>query len=185
MSYILASKSPRRIELLKNIINEFKVIPADIEEICPDDISLLKKPEYLAKIKAEHIAKSYPNDIVIGSDTGVFIDDVMLGKPKDKEDAFKMLSTLSGRTHKVITGCAICVNGKCHTFSEETEVTFTTLTNEAIQRYIETDTCMDKAGSYGIQGKGSILVEKINGDFYNVMGLPLCRLNKELALLMK
>ncbi len=180
MNIILASKSPRRIELLKNIVDSFEIMPANIDE---DDITspnIENIPQLLAVNKARHIADSHSNALVIGCDTGVFIDGKMLGKPKSEVEAFEMLATLSGRTHKVITGCAIIFNGEIIEFSEETDVTFTLLDEDNIRKYISYGECMDKAGAYGIQGKGSMLVEKINGDFYNVMGLPVCRLAKEM-----
>ena len=174
---ILASKSPRRIELLKNIVDEFQIIPADINESGVTDANIEKIPQKLAKAKAAHIAEKYKNDIVIGCDTGVFIDGKMLGKPKSKQEAFDMLRLLSGKTHKVITGCAVIKNGNCVEFSEETLVTFADMSDDEIVTYIDTGECMDKAGAYGIQGKGSLYIKRIEGDYYTVMGLPVCRLN--------
>ena len=168
---ILASASPRRQELLKLITKDFAVMPSDIDESVPSNIETEKSPEYLAEKKAKHIFENgHKNDTVIGCDTGVFIDGKMLGKPKNKQDAKGMLAELSGRTHKVITGCCICKNGTVNSFSMVTEVEF----------YIATGEPMDKAGSYGIQGKGSLLVKGIVGDYFNVVGLPVARLNKEL-----
>ncbi|MCR5635986.1 MAG: Maf family protein [Clostridiales bacterium] len=175
---ILASKSPRRIELMKNIVTEFEIIPANIDESIVTDKDIEKIPQKLAKAKAMHIAAKYKNDVVIGCDTGVFIDGKMLGKPKDEKEAFEMLRLLSGRTHKVITGCAVINGEQREEFSEETLVTFADMSDAEIISYIATGECADKAGAYGIQGKGSLYIERIEGDFYTVMGLPVCRLNK-------
>ncbi len=180
MEYILASASPRRNELLKIIVPEFEVIPADIDETVPENIDIFSSPEYLAVQKALYISRLHPNKTVIGSDTGVFIEDTMLGKPKDKADAYKMLCLLSGRTHKVITGCAICKGGKSMSFSVTSLVTFYDLGEQEIKDYIKTGECDDKAGAYGIQGKGCTLVKEINGDYFNIVGLPVARLNREI-----
>lgn len=178
---ILASASPRRQELLKLITEDFIVVLADIDECVPPDIETEKSPEYLAVKKAKYICENeHTNDVVIGCDTGVFIDGKMLGKPKNKEDAKQMLTELSGRKHKVITGCCVCKNRKIKSFSQVTEVEFYSLTEKEIESYIATGEPMDKAGSYGIQGKGSLLVKGIVGDYFNVVGLPVARLNKEL-----
>ncbi len=180
MEYILASASPRRQELLKLIIPKFSCIPADIEENVPATVSTTAAPEFLAVQKAMHIAHSHKDSLVIGSDTSVFIEDFMLGKPTDENDAYKMLSLLSGRTHKVITGCALCYNGKTYSFSETTLVEFYELSHKDITDYIATHECMDKAGAYGIQGYGSTLVKSIHGDYFNVVGLPVARLKREI-----
>ncbi len=178
---ILASASPRRQELLKLISNSFIVEPADIDEAVNESIELEKIPEYLATQKAKHIHNNnHYNDIVIGCDTGVFLDNIMLGKPKDKENAYQMLNSLSGREHKVITGCSIFYKDKVISFSQTTYVEFYKLTDDEIKAYINTGEPMDKAGAYGIQGKGAILVKKIDGDFFNVVGLPVALLNKRL-----
>lgn len=177
---ILASASPRRKELLRLIVDDFEIIPADIDETVSGDIELEKIPQYLAENKALHIHRSHFDDIVIGCDTGVFIDGVMLGKPSSQEDAFNMLKTLSGRTHKVITGCALFCRDKKIVFSSETKVSFFELTDSEIAEYIKTGEPMDKAGAYGIQGKGSLLIEKIEGDYFNVVGLPVSQLSREL-----
>lgn len=178
---ILASASPRRKELLQLICDSFQIIPADIDETISNDIPLEASPEYLATEKARHIhLNNHYNDIVIGSDTGVFFDNNMLGKPKDKQDAIAMLKALSGKQHKVITGCAIFYKDKCISFSQTTNVEFYKLTDTEIEAYVNTGEPIDKAGAYGIQGKGATLVKKIDGDFYNVVGLPVALLNKKL-----
>lgn len=179
---ILASASPRRQELLKLIFDDFKIQPADIDETIYDENNIEKIPELLALKKAEHIFKnSNYDDIVIGSDTGVFIDGLMLGKPKDREDAFEMLKMLSGKKHKVITGCAVFHKNTKISFSQTTLVEFYNLSDSEILNYINTLEPMDKAGAYGIQGKGALIVKGIIGDYYNVMGLPVALLNQNLS----
>ncbi len=175
---ILASASLRRKELFSIIQKDFKIIPADIEEVLPDGIPTEQAAEFLSVQKAKAVFESNPQDTVIGCDTVVICEGEILGKPKDKLDAKRMLSFLSGKTHKVITGCAIFKNGKSISFSEVTEVTFYELSEKEIDDYISTNEPFDKAGAYGIQGYGSLLVEKICGDYFNVVGLPVSRLNK-------
>ena len=180
---ILASASPRRQELLKLIFDDFTVEPADIDETVRKSIELEQYPEYLALKKSRHIAEQHPvDDVVIGCDTGVFINDIMLGKPKDKEQAKEMLKILSGRTHKVITGCSVFYKGQNISFSEVTEVEFYHLTDSEIDEYIATGEPMDKAGAYGIQGKGALLVKKIKGDYSNVVGLPVGALKQKIKM---
>lgn len=180
MPIILASASPRRQELLKKITEDFISIPADIDETVPYGIPAEQAPEYLALKKAEHIAKGHPDSIVLGSDTGVFLDGEMLGKPCDRNEAYKMLETLSGRTHSVITGCAVVKGDKKVTFSCKTEVTFYELSRQEIADYVSTGECDDKAGAYGIQGKGALLIKEIKGDYFNVVGLPTAELYRSL-----
>lgn len=180
MRVILASASPRRQELLKNIFPEFIVCPAQMEESVPADMAVRDCPAYLATQKAKCVALQYPDDLVIGSDTVVVLGDAMLGKPADKEDAFAMLSALSGKTHQVITGCCLVQGGRVHAFSEITDVKFKNLTQEEITGYVATGECFDKAGSYAIQGLGGALVAEVHGDFNNVVGLPVERLREEL-----
>lgn len=177
---ILASASPRRQELLSVICDDFKIEPSDIDENINSEIDTEKIPEFLARKKAEHIFNKHPYDTVIGCDTGVFIDGKILGKPKDEKDAVKMLSSLSGKIHKVITGCAIFHENKVISFSKVTEVEFYTLDDEEIESYVKTGEPLDKAGSYGIQGKGSVLVKSIRGDYFNVVGLPIAELSRKL-----
>lgn len=176
---ILASKSPRRKELLSIITTDFKIKTADVDETLPENIAPDRAVEYLSKIKAEPFADK--NDIVIGADTIVAADGKILGKPKDKDDAYSMLKMLSGKEHSVFTGVTVIKNNKAQTFSVETKVKFFALTDDEINAYIKTGEPFDKAGAYGIQGKGSLLVEKINGDYFNVVGLPVSRLAKILG----
>lgn len=168
---ILASKSPRRKELLSVITEDFVIKAADVDETLPVGISPKEAVEYLSKIKAQPFAND--NDTVIGADTVVAIDDKILGKPKDSTDAFNMLKRLSGRYHSVFTGVTVIKADKSITFSAETRVKFFQLTDEEIEKYILTGEPFDKAGAYGIQGKGAMLVEKIDGDYFNVVGLPI------------
>ncbi len=177
---ILASASPRRKELLSLICDNFKVIPADIDENVGSNISLYDIPEYLARKKASRVYSMHPDDTVIGCDTGVFVDNQMIGKPKSEEAAFEILRLLSGKTHRVITGCAIYRSGALESFSKMTEVEFYKLSDEEIREYIQTGEPMDKAGAYGIQGKGGVLIKQIKGDYFNVVGLPVAELKRKL-----
>ncbi|MBD5080604.1 MAG: septum formation protein Maf [Ruminococcaceae bacterium] len=182
MSLILASASPRRKELLSCITEDFKVIPAKNEEKIDLALSPDKAVIYVAGQKAEEVSALYPKDIVIGADTTVFCQNIPLGKPKDSDDAKEMLKMLSGKVHKVITAAVIAVGGKAvRSFAEETEVEFYPLSEEEIDLYVKSGEPMDKAGAYGIQGKGSLLIKGIKGDYYNVMGLPVSRLYRELT----
>lgn len=175
---ILASKSPRRKELLSLITENFVIKSAEVDESLPKGIQPDKAVEYLSKIKAEPFRND--EDIIIGADTVVSIDGVILGKPKDRSDAFKMLKMLSGKYHSVFTGVTIIRPDSTKTFSVETRVKFFDLTDREINDYLDTGEPFDKAGAYGIQGKGSLLVEKIDGDYFNVVGLPVSTLNKYL-----
>ena len=193
MEIILASASPRRQELLKNIFTSFTVIPADIDENIRGITDVEALPQAIAQKKAKFIAKDYTDSLVIGCDTGVIVDGQMLGKPKDKNDAVNMLKMLSGRKHFVITGCCLCFREKVYSFSEKTVVEFYPLTDSEIQEYIltaETESSVkyqwqDKAGGYGIQGKAGLFVKGIEGDYYNVVGLPYARLNREIKKFLK
>lgn len=177
---ILASQSPRRQELLKDIVTDFEICPSDVEEIVPCGIKAIDTAEHLALIKAEDVSKSHKGDVVIGSDTVVIVDDKILTKPKDRSEAFLMLKSLSGREHKVVTGCALVCDDKKVSFSVETKVSFFELSDDEINEYIDTGDCYDKAGAYGIQTQGKTLVESIDGDYYTVVGLPVARLKRKL-----
>ena len=178
MGIILASASPRRKELLSYITNEYTVIPSSVEETVPKGIPVLKQPEYLSKIKALDIAKDYPNDIVIGADTSVILGNEILGKPKDRADAERMLLNLSGKVHKVVTGCTVVKNGDVASFSVVSKVKFQKLTKAELEAYLGTDEPYDKAGSYAVQGKAGAFVEWIKGDYFNIVGLPISKLKK-------
>lgn len=173
---VLASKSPRRKELLSIITNDFIIKAADVDEGLPEGISPQRAVEYLSSIKAKPFANN--TDTIIGADTVVAIDGKILGKPRNSEDAYNMLRLLSGKYHSVFTGVTVIKPDSAVTFSVETRVKFYELTDEEIYSYIKTREPFDKAGAYGIQGKGSLLVEKIDGDYFNVVGLPVSRLNK-------
>lgn len=184
MDVILASKSPRRQELLKRIIKDFKVVVSDFDE---DSISFNGNPDEfvkeLSKGKALAVGQNTKNhSIIIAADTIVVLNDKVLGKPKSEEQAFEMLTLLSGNTHKVYSGVTIVNTEDNSIFSEviSTEVKFSDLTEAQIESYINSKEPMDKAGAYGIQGLGSVFVEEIRGCYYNVVGLPLNKLNKML-----
>lgn len=175
---ILASKSPRRRELLSLITTDFEIKSADVDETLPEGISPQEAVEYLSKIKAEPFNNGI--DTIIGADTVVAVDSKILGKPADRQQAVEMLKGLSGKYHSVFTGVTVIKPEQSVTFSVETKVKFYDLTDDEIYSYVATGECDDKAGAYGIQGKGSLLVEKIDGDYFNVVGLPISKLNKYL-----
>jgi len=183
MDIILASASPRRKELLGQIGVPFKVIPSKVDE----NFDMLKgtiesKVEELAYIKAKEVAKKVNNGLILGADTVVVIDDEVLGKPLNDEEAFNMLSKLSGREHKVITGIAIIdlENNRYRVTHESTRVIFDTLTKERIIEYIKTGEPNGKAGAYAIQGRAAVFVKKIEGCYFNVVGLPISKVNSML-----
>lgn len=175
---ILASKSPRRRELLSIITTDFEIKSADVDETIDKDMTPDKAVEYLSRIKAEPFNNGV--DTIIGADTVVAVDNQILGKPADRQDAFNMLKSLSGRYHSVFTGVTVIKPDSIKTFSVETKVKFYALSDADIYAYIAAGECDDKAGAYGIQGKGSLLVERIEGDYFNVVGLPISTLNKYL-----
>ncbi|MBR3908651.1 MAG: septum formation protein Maf [Clostridia bacterium] len=178
MGIILASASPRRKELLSYITTEYTVIPSSVEEIVPKGMPVLKQPEYLSKIKALDIAKQNPNDIVIGADTSVILGKEILGKPKDRADAERMLLNLSGKVHKVVTSCTVVKSGDVTSFSVVSKVKFQKITKSELEAYLDTDEPYDKAGSYAVQGKAGAFVEWIKGDYFNIVGLPIAQLKK-------
>lgn len=178
---LLASASPRRKELLELMGLEFVVKTAGVDETLPPDITPEEAVAYLSRIKAQAVEGE--GEIIIGADTVVAIDGCILGKPKDSTDAAVMLKRLSGRKHSVFTGVTVIYFDKINTFTSETEVEFYPLTDAEISSYIATGEPMDKAGAYGIQGKGSLLVKGITGDYFNVVGLPVSRLWHVLKML--
>lgn len=180
---ILASKSPRRKELLSLITSDFEVIPATGEERADRSLTPSEYVTELAKHKAEEVAAKHREDVVIGADTVVAVDGEILGKPKDADDARRMLTLLSGREHYVYTGVCISTGSRNASFCEGTRVSFFSLSDHDIDGYIRTGEPFDKAGAYGIQGIGALLVSGITGDYYNVMGLPVGRLYRELLKL--
>jgi septum formation protein len=190
---ILASASPRRRELLRNAGIPFRVQPSEIDETLRAGESPVDCAERLAQEKARAISARYPQDFVLGADTVVVVEDALLGKPRDAEDAVRMLRMLSGRTHKVITGvCLICPtfarnaqaptteNRELRTASETTLVTMCALTDNEIRDYVATGEPMDKAGAYAIQGIASRWIPRIEGDYSNVVGLPVALVYKML-----
>lgn len=180
MSYILASGSPRRQELLKLITEDFTVHPVDADETLPAGMPVEMAAAYLADLKAKTAAVQFPEEIVIGCDTIVLLGDEIMGKPKDREDAFRMLRQLSGETHSVLTGVSLYYGKQTTVFTTETMVTFYPLSDAEIEAYLDTGEPFDKAGAYGIQGKGSLLVQGIEGDYFNVVGLPVAALSRQL-----
>ncbi len=183
---VLASASPRRKELITNIFNEVSIKPAQCDETLPENIGARQAVEYLARIKNKASAVlSKGDELIISADTVVAVNDEILGKPRDKDDARRMLRLLSGKVHQVYTGVALSYKGNIFTFSEKTDVEFYDLTNEEIEEYINSSEPYDKAGGYGIQGKAGLLVKGINGDYYNVVGLPVARLKREIINFLK
>lgn len=185
MDIILASKSPRRRALLEQMgVRDFRIVTPDIDEHMDRDLPPAELVRQISLEKAQAVAaQADPNTVVIAADTVVALDGVVLGKPADKEEAFRMLSLLSGNRHQVYTGLTVLRGEQVFSQWEETAVTFRSLTAEEIEAYIATGEPMDKAGAYGIQGYGALFIEGISGDYYNVMGLPVCRLGQILGQL--
>lgn len=182
MQIILASQSPRRRELLERMgISHFDIIPAKGEERSDPNLTPAQLVKELSRQKAAEIAADHPDALIIAADTVVAVDGTVLGKPHDRDDAVRMLQTLSGREHTVYSGLTVCWQGRSVTQHEATAVRFRPLTQDDIHHYVSTGEPMDKAGSYGIQGYGCTLVEGISGDYYNVVGLPVCRLSQILS----
>ena len=178
---ILASASPRRKEILELADLEFDVMPSDAQEIttktAPNEVVM-----ELASIKAKDIyKKSEKQSMIVGADTVVAYQGQILGKPTDEADAKRMLTMLSGQTHEVYTGVCVIEDGKTKTFYEETKVTFYEISDEQIDYYIKTGEPMDKAGSYGIQGKAAVFIKGIEVDYYNVVGFPIARFLQEIT----
>ena len=174
---VLASQSIRRQEILRHLGLELKIIVSDADENITEKLSPEEFTERLSIRKAEAVLPLCDeNDMVIAGDTVVALGDEIFGKPTDRDDAFRMLSALSGTTHKVVSGIAVCYGGKTAVSHEVTEVTFRPLSEAEINAYIDTGEPFDKAGSYGLQDKASVFVEKINGDYFNVVGLPVFRM---------
>jgi septum formation protein len=178
---ILASASPRRKELMEKAGLTFDIINADVTEEIPDDAAPFEAVLLLSMKKARAVAFDHPDSIIIGADTVVSIDEQILGKPKNENDAIEMLMRLSGKKHRVYTGVTIIKGDMVKNFFEETAVYFYKLTEKEIRDYVATGEPMDKAGAYGIQGKGCTLVRKIDGDFYNVVGFPISKVYRELG----
>ena len=179
MDIILASASPRRKEILGNTNLKFEVIKSDIDEVILPEESPCQVVMRLAYEKSMDIAYNNKNKLIIGADTIVCLDNIILGKPKDKLDAIEMIKKLSGRTHQVITGISLInldANKKIIDYVVS-NVKFKNLSHEDIMDYIQTNESLDKAGAYGIQGYGALLVEEIKGDYFNIVGLPISKLS--------
>lgn len=180
MKIILASNSPRRHELMKLLNLDYEIQASHIEEI--NDLSLSHEELVmdLAFQKAHAIFKDNKDALVLGFDTLVIIDDLILGKPKDEAEAKHFLQILSGKTHKVLTGCAMIKKGYSRSFYTQSLVTFWDISEKEIDDYIKTKEPMDKAGAYGIQDHGSIFIKSISGDYFTIVGFPISRINQEL-----
>lgn len=179
---ILASGSPRRKELMKFITDDFKIMVSDADEDVEKNMSPEELTMLLSKRKADAVKVLVSEeDVIISADTVVSIDGKILGKPIDKQDAFNTLKNLSGKTHNVITGVTVSKGENYETFSVTTDVLFYELTDDEINLYLEKDEYKDKAGSYGIQGFGGLFVEKITGDYNNVVGLPVAELYRKMT----
>ncbi len=177
MQWILASQSPRRKELMGLFHRPFIIRVADIDETMDPQKPPFDEVARVSRLKAEAVARD-PEDVVIAADTIVVCGKQVLGKPADEADAFRMLCLLSGRDHQVMTGMTVLRGDRCISCTEVTDIHFRELTDQEIWDYIRTGEPMDKAGSYGIQGGAALFAEKMNGDYYNVMGLPVCRLGQ-------
>ncbi len=188
MELILASASPRRRELLGYFGLPFQVIPAPGPEVPPDEADAGRTAWFLSQQKARQVAKAHPEALVIGADTVVGVNGQILGKPRDEADAKRMLRLLSGREHQVYTGVSLVrygvypdIHSYNNTSMEMTRVFFREMTDAEIDAYVATGEPMDKAGAYGYQGRAGMYVERIEGDFFNVVGLPLCLLGEMLS----
>ena len=179
MQLILASASPRRQELLKLFGQPFAVRVADIDETMDPNAAPFDEVARVSRLKAMAIPRE-GEDVVIAADTIVVCQGKVLGKPRTAEDAVAMLALLSGRDHQVMTGCTVIRGGNTETFTEVTDIHFRELTEKEIARYVASGEPMDKAGAYGIQGGAALFCERMVGDYYNVMGLPVCRLGQVL-----
>lgn len=178
---VLASASPRRQELLRRIgLTDFTVRVPNVEEAFPEGLSPQETVKYISREKSQAVDAA-ADEIVITADTMVFLDGQKLGKPADESEALAMLTALQGRHHTVCTGVTVRLGSRMETEAETTEVYFRPVSREELLAYIATGEPMDKAGAYGIQGVGALLVEGIRGDYFNVMGLPVLRLSRMLS----
>jgi len=179
MQLILASASPRRKELLGLFHIPFTVRVADIDETMDEAASPFDEVARVSRRKALAVDRQ-PSDVVVAADTIVVCEGKVLGKPKTEAEAVSMLQLLSGRDHQVMTGCTVVRGSRCETFTEVTDLHFRPLSQKEIENYVASGEPMDKAGSYGIQGGAALFCERMTGDYYNVMGLPVCRLGQVL-----
>ena len=178
--FILASQSPRRRELLAMLGLEFEIVTADIDEAMNPALSPAEAVAQVCQKKAETVGQNHPGQLIVAADTIVVVDDQILGKPKSEQAAREMLHLLSGRAHTVMTGFCLWQDGRAEVHVEQTHLRFRPLNDEEIDAYVATGSPLDKAGAYGIQDQASIFVERLDGDYYNVMGLPLCALANSL-----
>ena len=179
MNLVLASASPRRQELLKLFGIPFTVRVADIDETMDPGLAPYYEVARVSRAKAMAVPRE-SDDVVIAADTIVVCEGKVLGKPRDAADAKAMLALLSGRDHQVMTGCTVLRGESCETFTEVTDIHFRPLSEKEIENYVATGEPMDKAGSYGIQGGAALFCQRMVGDYYNVMGLPVCALGERL-----
>jgi septum formation protein len=179
---ILASTSPRRNELLKKVVEDFTVVPSDAEELHNEELTATELSQINAYRKARAVAKRFPDALVLGADTLVYLGNTLFGKPANHEDAYRMLKQLRGHTHQVVTGvCLLQLRGHHQKlFAESTSVKFRPLNAKAIRDYLKMINPLDKAGAYAIQEHGDRIVEDIDGSLTNVIGLPVERLKREL-----
>ena len=180
---VLASKSPRRHELLRRMgITDFSVVVPDVEETYPEGLAPQEIVAHIARLKSDAAAPLVgPEDILITADTMVFLENDRLGKPRDEADALRMLTELAGNRHTVCTGVSVRRGAQEERFAVSTRVFFRPMTDDEIRAYIKPGEPMDKAGAYGVQSRGALFVERIDGDFFNVMGLPVEQLGLVLA----
>ncbi len=178
---ILASGSPRRREMMELVGYDYEIVVSDADENVPE-CEPARYVEQLARRKAQAVFEKHPDCCVVGADTIVLIDGTIIGKPKDRNDAYRILRTLSGRMHTVYTGVAVLSPTGEQMFSDTTDVTFMPLADSEIWRYIDSGEPMDKAGAYGIQGLGAVLVRRVDGCYFTVIGMPLPRLYQALKL---
>lgn len=171
---ILASKSPRRTEILSQFDIPHRVVPSESEETYDPTLPVEKIVEEIAAGKAQDVAKNFPDDVVLGVDTIVVLNNEILGKPKDLSEAHRMLKKLSGQTHRVISGiCLIYPGNFIEKFHDITQVTFSSMSDEDIENYIHSESVLDKAGSYAAQGEKAWFIKGMSGSYYNVIGLPI------------
>ena len=182
---ILASSSPRRKELLATIISDFDIVPSNIEETYPSSMDLFEIPLYISNLKALDIYNKYPSSIVIGCDTAIVFKDKLIGKPKDKDDAKQTLLEFSNNYHYVVSGVTIYSSTQKYEINSINKVYFKNISINDIEEYLSNDEYKDKAGSYAIQGLASKFIDKIEGEFEAIVGLPIKELLKILKSLIK
>lgn len=182
MQFILASASPRRRELLGLFKIPFEIRVADIDETMDSEKEAFDEVARVSRLKAQAVPRK-EGDLVIAADTIVVCEGKILGKPANEKDAVRMLQSLSGRNHQVMTGCTVLYGNRAETFTEVTDLHFRPLSQKEIESYVATGEPMDKAGAYGIQGGAALFCDAMAGDYYNVMGLPVCRLGQVLRKL--